>query len=192
MLNNKNSLFGIVQGGIFEDLRSESIDFNLNCKDFFGLAIGGSLGSSKKQMYEVVKYTALKLNDKRPVHLLGIGGQDDIWNMVKNGIDTFDCVSPTRLARHGSALVRMRENKINLNNLNYKDDTMPIDKFCNCLTCQNYSVSYLHHLLKSNELQAYSLITGHNIYFMNFLMKYIRDNIEKDNLDKAEKEWYLN
>ena len=102
----EQKLYGIVQGGIYEDLREESIDFNLNKIDTFGIAIGGSLGSSKEEMYKVVNFTAPKLGIQRPIHLLGIGDPNDIWNLVKNGIDTFDCVSPTRLARHGSALVR--------------------------------------------------------------------------------------
>ena len=99
-------LYSIVQGGIYEDLREESIDFNLNKIDTFGIAIGGSLGSSKEEMYKVVNFTAPRLGNKHPIHLLGIGDPKDIWHLVKSGIDTFDCVSPTRLARHGSALIK--------------------------------------------------------------------------------------
>ena len=185
------ALYGIVQGGIFEDLRTESIDFNMKYKDFFGLAIGGSLGSSKEEMYEVVKFTSSKLNSLRPIHLLGIGDQVDIWKLVKYGVDTFDCVSPTRLARHGTALVRTKKGKINLHNAKYREKIEPIDSNCQCLTCKKYTVSYLHHLLKSEELHGLNLITGHNIYFMNFLMDYIRQSIDSDILDEAEKNWYL-
>ena len=186
------SLYGIIQGGIFEDLRDESIDFNLKSSNFFGLAIGGSLGSSKDEMHKVVEYTASKLKTNHPVHLLGIGDPFDIWNLVKFGIDTFDCVSPTRLARHGAALTRTRLGKINLKNTKYRDLIHPIEKNCACSTCKSYSISYLHHLLKSEELLGLQLITCHNVYFMNALMEYIRHSIEKDNLEEAKKNWYLN
>jgi len=185
------ALYGIIQGGIHEDLRDESIDFNLNSKSFFGLAIGGSLGSSKEEMYKVVKYTSSKLKNNHPVHLLGIGDPSDIWNLVRWGIDTFDCVSPTRLARHGAALTKSRKGKINLKNSEFKNKIEPIDKTCECLTCKHYTVSYLHHLLKSQELLVLTLITGHNIHFMNSLMQYIRDSINKDNFEEAENNWYL-
>jgi len=185
------SMYGIIQGGIYKDLRDESIEFNLNYKDFFGLAIGGSLGSTKNEMYDVVKYTSSKLGSNHPIHLLGIGDPSDIWNLVRCGIDTFDCVSPTRLARHGAALTRSHKGKINLKNARYKYQMEPIEQACNCTTCKNYSVAYLHHLLKSEELLGLNLITGHNIYFMNYLMKYIRDSIYNDELEEAEKNWYL-
>lgn len=186
----KQALYGIIQGGIYDDLREESINFNLESHDFFGLAIGGSLGSSKEEMYRVAEFTASKLGKKKPVHLLGIGDPIDIWNLVKFGIDTFDCVSPTRLARHGAALVRTRKGKINIKNLEYKENLDPIDKNCSCSTCLNYSTAYLHHLLKAEELLGLNLITGHNIYFMNTLMKYIRDSINNNELEEAEKKWY--
>ena len=185
------ALYGIIQGGVYDDLRDESIDFNLNSKSFFGLAIGGSLGSSKEEMYKVVKYTSSKLSNNHPVHLLGIGDPLDIWNLVKWGIDTFDCVSPTRLARHGAALVKSRKGKINLKNSEFKNKIEPIDKTCGCVTCTNYTASYLHHLLKSEELLVLTLITDHNIYFMNSLMEYIRNSINKNNLEEAENNWYL-
>jgi|TARA_B110000196_G_C21151510_1_gene670007 queuine tRNA-ribosyltransferase len=185
------SLYGIIQGGIYEDLRDESVDFNINNDNFFGLAIGGSLGSSKEEMYKVVKYTASKLKDKKPVHLLGIGDPLDIWSLVKNGIDTFDCVSPTRLARHGTALIRKNLGKLNIKNNQFKHDLNSIELLCKCKTCLNYSRSYLHHLFKAQELLGYQLITVHNIYFMNNLMRYIREAIENDNLNEAEKNWYL-
>jgi len=184
------SLYGIIQGGVFEDLRDESINFNINNKSFFGLAIGGSLGSTKEEMHKIVKYTASKLTDKHPIHLLGIGDPKDIWSLVKCGIDTFDCVSPTRLARHGAALTKKRKGKINIRNSKYKENTNPIDMRCPCSTCKNYSLSYLHHLLNSQELLGLQLLTCHNIYFMNNLMEYIRNAIDLDNLDKAEKDWY--
>ena len=165
------ALYGIIQGGIYHDLRDESIAFNLNNSNFFGLAIGGSLGSSKEQMYEIVKYISTKLENKKPVHLLGIGDPSDIWNLVKSGIDTFDCVSPTRLARHGAALMRTKIGRINVKNSNYKEDLLPIDENCNCITCRNYSKSYLHHLFKTEEILGYRIATQHNLKFYIQLMK---------------------
>ena len=141
-------------------------------------------------MYKVVKYTARKLGDQHPVHLLGIGDPNDIWNLVKDGIDTFDCVSPTRLARHGSALIRKKVGKININNSIYESNTDPIDKKCECSTCKNYSLAYLNHLFKSEELLGLQLLTAHNIYFMNYLMKTVRDAIKLDKLVDAELNWY--
>ncbi len=188
--SGQQKLYGIIQGGIYNDLREESIEFNLK-NDFFGLAIGGSLGASKEQMYEVVNFTSSKLNNSHPIHLLGIGEPKDIWKLVKYGIDTFDCVNPTRIARHGAALTKTKEGKINIKNSLYKEDLGPIEDSCECITCANYTKSYLHHLFKSNELLALQLLSIHNIFFINSLMKYIRTAIENDNLEKAEDNWYL-
>ena len=188
--SGEQKLYGIVQGGVYEDLREESIDFNLNKIESFGIAIGGSLGSSKDEMYKIVNFTAPKLGHKHPIHLLGIGDPNDIWSLVKSGIDTFDCVSPTRLARHGSALIKGKKGKLNIKNSKFINDLLPIDQNCNCPTCSNYSLSYLHHLFKADELLGLQLITSHNIYFMNELMSIIRDAIENDCLEKAEREWF--
>ena len=182
-------LYGIVQGGTYDDLREESIDFNLNKIDTFGIAIGGSLGSSKEEMYRVVNFTAPKLGNKHPIHLLGIGDPRDIWSLVKSGVDTFDCVSPTRLARHGSALTKGKVGKINIKNKKYANQMSPIDETCICPTCSSYTLSYIHHLFKAGELLSLQLVTAHNIYFMNKLMSDIRKSIENDNLEHAEKEW---
>ena len=183
-------LYGIIQGGIYQDLREESIEFNLNKIDIFGIAIGGSLGSSKEEMYKVVNFTSKKLGNKHPVHLLGIGDPHDIWNLVKSGIDTFDCVSPTRLARHGTALIKGKQGKKNLNNKKFANDFSPIDKNCHCSTCKSYSLAYLHHLFKAGELLGLQLVTSHNIYFMNNLMELIRDSIENNNIEDVENEWF--
>ena len=185
----EQKLYGIVQGGIYDELREESIDFNLNKIDTFGIAIGGSLGSSKEEMYRVVNFTATKLGDRHPIHLLGIGDPRDIWSLVKSGVDTFDCVSPTRLARHGSSLKKGKEGKINIKNKNYANEMLPIDENCNCPTCSSYSLAYIHHLFKAGELLGLQLVTAHNIFFMNKLMSDIRNAIDNNTLDKAEKEW---
>ncbi len=182
-------IYGIVQGGIYKDLREESIDFNQSEIDTFGIAIGGSLGSNKEEMRDVVNFTASKLNDIRPVHLLGIGDPIDIWTFVEQGIDTFDCVSPTRLARHGSALVRGTKGKINLKNSKYKEKLFPIDTNCLCYTCKNFTLSYLYHLFCSQELLGLQLLTHHNIFFMNNLMKLIRDSIKMNKFEETKKIW---
>ena len=142
-------------------------------------------------MNGIVKYTCSKLNNLKPIHLLGIGDPSDIWGLVKNGIDTFDCVSPTRLARHGSALVKTKIGKINIKNSDQKNNLSSIDKNCKCSTCLNYSISYIHHLFKSDELLGLQLLTTHNVFFMNNLMSYIRKAINDDILFEAEKNWYL-
>ncbi len=185
-------MYGIIQGGIYEDLRDESIEFNLNDINVFGIAIGGSLGSTKEEMYKIVNYTGCKLGLKHPIHLLGIGDPKDIWHLVKSGIDTFDCVSPTRLARHGSALVKTKIGKINLNNKKYFGSKEAIDKSCLCETCRNFSASYIHHLFKTKELLGLQLLSLHNVFFINEMMKCIRKAIKEDRLDEAEIEWFKN
>ena len=187
--SGSQEIYGIIQGGIYKDLREESIYFNQKKIDTFGIAIGGSLGSNKNEMQEVVSFTASRLENSKPVHLLGIGEPVDIWEFVAQGIDTFDCVSPTRLARHGSALVKGKRNKINLKNKKFKENFNPIDISCNCYTCKNFTLSYLHHLFVSNEILALQLVTNHNIYFMNELMETIRYSINNNIFEEVKKEW---
>ena len=190
--SGSQEIYGIIQGGVYKDMREESIDFNENEINTFGIAIGGSLGSNKKEMEEIVNFTASKLKDTRPVHLLGIGDPIDIWNFVEQGIDTFDCVSPTRLARHGTALVKGIKGKINLKNAKYRETMSPIEKDCSCYTCKNFTLSYLYHLFSSHELLALQLLTYHNIFFMNNLMKIIRISIRENNFENKKKEWFNN
>lgn len=175
--NGKQALYGIIQGGVYEDLRKEGCDF-VNSQPFFGHAVGGSLGATKEQMNKVVSFTVPKLDQSRPIHLLGIGGIDDIILGVEAGIDTFDCVHPTRVARHGGALVTGGEegrDHINLRNSRFRLDQNPLEDRCDCSTCRNFSRSYLHHLLKAQEVLAIALITMHNVRFMNRLMESIRE-----------------
>ena len=192
--SDRQRLYGIIQGGVYEDLRKESCDF-VNDHGFFGHAIGGSLGATKSQMEDVVALTACHLERDRPIHLLGIGGVQDIFKGVAAGIDTFDCVHPTRLARHGGALVRPPHNNvkgrdhINLNNGWCRDDHTAIEPDCACSTCTSFSKAYLHHLLKAGELLAYTLITIHNVYFMNRLLKAIRRSLADGTLETIEKDW---
>jgi len=187
-------LYGIIQGGVYPDLRKDSCDF-VNSQEFFGHAIGGSLGADKSQMHDVIAIATEHLCDNRPIHLLGIGGISDIFAGVAQGIDTFDCVHPTRIARHGSALVRMensgsRESEhINLRNSQFREDPTPLEPDCGCATCKKYSKAYLHHLLKAKELLAFTLISIHNITFMNRLMTAIRRAIKDDTLEQERKHW---
>jgi queuine tRNA-ribosyltransferase len=193
------ALYGITQGGVYPDLRKESADF-VNSLPFFGHAVGGSLGANKAQMAEVVEMAMEPLDPYRPVHLLGVGGVSDIFYGVQQGIDTFDCVHPTRLARHGGALVpphiwetldedpRDREH-MNLRNARFREDPRPIDETCRCRTCKTYSRSYLHHLLKAGELLAMHALTVHNVHFMNRLLSAIRQAIARNQLDEEKKKW---
>ena len=188
LYQHRQALYGIVQGGIYNDLREISVDF-VNSKPFFGHAIGGSLGQDQRQMYEVVAYTSEKLDKRRPIHLLGIGKVKDIFQLVKSGIDTFDCVHPTRLARHGGALVKKAENEyINLHKSIYKLDA-PIEEDCNCYTCNTHSKGYINHLLKASEFLGGQLITLHNISFMAKMMKEIRKSIITGTLEQVEKKY---
>jgi len=187
--DGRQALYGIIQGGVYEDLRKESTDF-VNNHDFFGHAVGGSLGANKAQMYEVVEMTMKMLKEDRPVHLLGIGGISDLFEGVKYGIDTFDCVHPTRIARHGAALVKgSKKEHINLNNAKYKEDFSPIEKDCPCEACKTYTRSYIHHLLKAKEILALQLVTIHNIAYMNRLTVAIRQALADDRLDEEKKKW---
>ncbi|BDB96147.1 tRNA guanosine(34) transglycosylase Tgt [Candidatus Hydrogenosomobacter endosymbioticus] len=200
--SSRQGLYGIVQGGVYPDLRKESACF-VASMPFFGIAIGGSLGASKPQMYEVVNMAMshLKQIDK-PVHLLGIGAVRDIFNGVKEGIDTFDCVVPTRLGRHGCALIKSSYWKdaqedvhdreyINLSKSCFKEDTRPIDCECECETCRRYSRAYLHHLMKAKEILGLSLIVRHNVRYMNDLMGCIRLAIELGNLEEERSKWMV-
>lgn len=182
--NGTQKLYGIVQGGVYPDLRKESVEF-VNSHPFFGHAVGGSLGANKQEMYDIMGETLSLLSKDRPVHLLGIGGIQDIFQGVALGIDTFDCVHPTRIARHGGALIKpwnkdddLKREHINLRNSRYRLDTSPVEPDCFCTTCRNYSRGYLHHLLKTEEFLAFTLVAEHNAYFMNDLMKRIRDALE--------------
>ena len=191
-------LYGISQGGVYPDLRKRAAE-TLRTQPFFGYAVGGSLGNSKSQMYEVVEFAAEGLNCEKPVHLLGIGGIEDIFRCVPYGIDTFDCVSPTRAARHGWALVpaqiaadcgvHKREPALNLRNATFRHDVTPIDPDCPCEACRTVSRSYLHHLLKARETLAQILLTTHNIATMNRVMADVRTGLAAGSLEPARRIW---
>ena len=193
----KQALYGVIQGGVFPELRKESTDF-IKSQPFFAHAVGGCLGAQKSQMYDVVSWVMEDLKaESKPVHLLGIGDVRDIWFGVSQGIDTFDCVSPTRIARHGNVYKFLYNSqneystyeKINLRNSRFREVSDPIDPHCHCYTCKNFSSAYLHHLIYSGEILGAQLLTLHNIYFMNELMRFIRQSIQDQTFETKMHQW---
>jgi len=188
------ALVGIVQGGHWQDLREKSARFIANL-NFDGIAIGGSLGKSKNDMHNVLDWVIPNLPEKKPRHLLGIGVVQDIFESVERGVDLFDCVGPTRMARSGFVYVRpplgTKRNKFRykINSLKFKDDDTPLDPNCKCKICNNYSKAYIYHLFKTEELLGYNLLSYHNVYFMLQLMKEIRQAINEGYYQKLKKEW---
>jgi queuine tRNA-ribosyltransferase len=168
-------LFGIVQGGVYEDLRAESASYVASA-DVDGVAIGGSLGQEKAEMRQVVEWSLARSPEERPRHLLGIGDVDDIVHAVGAGIDMFDCATPTRLARHGSALVSdpARRWRLDLTKSEHRLSREPIAQGCPCPACREHTRAYLHYLLRAGELTGKRLITVHNLTFMAELMQGIR------------------
>ena len=185
--NNYQALYGVVHGSIFKDLREKSSDF-ISQLDFDGIAIGGvSVGESKIEMKNVCSWVTSRLPVNKPRHLLGVGEIDDIFEIIEQGIDTFDCVQPTRLGRMGKLFINPT-NLTNLFNLTnrfqiditkkiYADDFNPVNLNCTCYTCRNFTRAYLHHLFKVRELLAYRLASIHNLHFVIDLVCQIRENI---------------
>ena len=176
-LSNNNALFGIVQGGMFEDLRDESLA-GLAAIGFDGYAIGGlSVGEPKEDMLRILTHVAPKLPAERPRYLMGVGTPEDLVDGVARGIDMFDCVMPTRNARNGWLFTRFGDVKIR--NAKYKDDTNPLDSTCACHTCKHFSLAYLHHLQRANEITGARLNTLHNLHFYLTIMAEMRQAIEQ-------------
>ncbi len=185
----RQGLYGIVQGGVYEDLRLRSVDF-VNGLPFFGYAVGGCLGGSREEMREVVDFSCEGLQEEKPRHLLGIGDIESIFHGVRCGIDTFDCVSPTRIGRHGWALVKGGERRLNMSNARFRDDQEAMSPWCDGECCRGgYSRAYIHHLLRVGESLGGILLTYHNIRFMTGLMEAIRKGIESGRLRDVEREW---
>ncbi len=175
--NPDQVLFGIVQGGAYQDLRRRSARVIAQL-GFPGFAIGGSLGRSKEDMLRVIEWTVAELPEEKPRHLLGIGGVEDILEAVRRGIDTFDCAAPTRMARNGSLLTPSEEGfRLNIKNARFRRDGRPIDEGCDCPTCRTHSRAFLHHLLRTGELAYFRLATLHNLRFMVRLLGAIRGAI---------------
>lgn len=187
-LENPNALFGIVQGGMFEHLREESLQ-GLKELDFHGYAIGGlSVGEPKEDMMRILDAIAYQLPENKPRYLMGVGTPEDLVAGVSKGIDMFDCVMPTRNARNGWLFTRYGDVKIR--NSKYKDDLRPLDTTCNCYACRNFSRAYLHHLQKVNEILGARLNTIHNLHYYLNLMQEMRDALDEDRFEEWKAQFH--
>ncbi|MGI6453875.1 MAG: tRNA guanosine(34) transglycosylase Tgt [Syntrophomonadaceae bacterium] len=183
------ALFGIVQGNIFEELRHKSSE-QLVELDFPGYAVGGlSVGEPKDDMYRILELTDRMLPFDKPRYLMGVGTPEDLLEGVKRGIDMFDCVLPTRLARHGTAYTH--QGKITVRNAAFAEEFSPIDPECSCHVCRNYSKAYIRHLIKAEEILAHILLSYHNVYFLVKLMENIRNAIANGGFAGYYQEFFL-
>ncbi|MBO4121593.1 tRNA guanosine(34) transglycosylase Tgt [Cupriavidus gilardii] len=186
-LANPNALFGIVQGGMFEDLRDESLA-GLSELGFHGLAIGGlSVGEPKEDMMRVLEHVGPRLPADKPHYLMGVGTPEDLVAGVAAGVDMFDCVMPTRNARNGWLFTRFGDVKIK--NAAHRNDPRPLDESCGCYTCRNFSRAYLHHLHRVGEILGARLNTIHNLYYYLQLMREIREAIEQHRFDAFRRQF---
>ena len=186
-LGNPNALFGINQGGMFENLREASLEGLLEL-DFPGYAIGGlSVGEPKQDMLRVLEHIAPRLPEDRPRYLMGVGTPEDLVQGVCSGIDLFDCVMPTRNARNGHLFTRWGD--LRIRNARYRDDPRPLDESCACPTCQEFSRAYLHHLDRCGEMLFPMLATVHNLHFYLDLMRRMRQALEVDAFDSFATEF---
>ena len=185
-VNPHQLLFGINQGGLFPDIRISNIE-KIARLDLAGYAIGGlAVGETHAEMYEILDLTLPHAPADKPRYLMGVGTPENIIESVARGIDFFDCVMPSRNARHGH--LNTRAGVININNKKYERDPLPIDPTCNCPTCRNYSRAYIRHLLKAGEMLGMRLAVIHNLYFYNHLMEEIRHSIEEVYFQKYREE----
>lgn len=187
-LKSHQKLFGIVQGGMFVDLRLECIE-RLNAMGFDGYALGGlSIGEPVEMMHKVVAAVAPYLPEDKPRYLMGVGRPEDLIEGVRHGIDIFDCVMPTRNARNGQLFTS--RGKVNIKNLQYAEDATPLDVNCACYTCKNFTRAYLRHLFVAGEMLSAVLNTIHNISFYLALMRALRSGISENRFDEAAREFY--
>ncbi|MEK5039074.1 tRNA guanosine(34) transglycosylase Tgt [Sporosarcina sp. FSL K6-3457] len=185
---DEQALFGIVQGGEFEELRKQSAK-DLVALDFPGYAIGGlSVGEPKDIMNRVLEYTTPLLPADKPRYLMGVGSPDSLIDGAIRGIDMFDCVLPTRIARNGTLMTS--EGRLVVRNAKYKNDFGPLDKNCDCYACKNYSRAYIHHLIRTEETFGIRLTTHHNLHFLLNLMEQVRDAIRNDRLGDFREEFF--
>lgn len=184
----KQALFGIVQGGMFKDLRKQSVDELIEL-DFPGYAIGGlSVGEPKEIMVDVLNYTVPLLPENKPRYLMGVGTPDYLIEAVLSGIDMCDCVLPTRIARNGTALTS--HGKLVIRNAEFAEDFTTLDPECDCYTCKNYTRGYIRHLIKCNEVLGARLLSVHNLRFLTKLMENVREAIKEDRLLEFKEEFY--
>ena len=185
---NPNALFGIIQGGMYEDLRDESLNGLLEI-GFDGYAIGGlSVGEPKEEMLKVLDYLPNKMPQDKPRYLMGVGKPEDIVEAVRRGVDMFDCVMPTRNARNGHYFVT--DGLVRIRNSQYRHDQSPLDPHCDCYTCQNFTRAYLYHLEKCGEMLASMLGTIHNLRYYQRLMEMIRQALDEDKFDEFVQDFY--
>ncbi len=177
------ALFGVLQGANYEELRRQTSKF-LSTLDFDGFGIGGAI--EKEKLSDIIKWCCEELPDNKPRHLLGISEPNDIFDAIENGVDTFDCVSPTRVARNGA--IYSKTGRYNMNGSKYSNDFSKLDETCSCYTCINYTRAYVRHLLKTKELLGYTLTSIHNEFFIINLVKNIRKSIIDDSFYEYKKE----
>jgi queuine tRNA-ribosyltransferase len=183
----KSAVFGIVQGVVYDDLRAESAKY-IDSLNFDGNAIGGlAVGETKKQMYHTLDVVLPHLAEDKPRYLMGVGTPEDILEAVGRGVDMFDCVMPTRIARNGTVLTF--SGRLNLNNNKFREDKNPIEKGCDCYACQNFTRSYIRHLINVGEILGIRLTTIHNLRFMMRFMEQIRSSIKADKFLKYKKDF---
>lgn len=184
----KQALFGIIQGGMFKDLREQSAQEIIDI-GFPGYAIGGlSVGEPKELMSEVLEFTAPLLPEDKPRYLMGVGTPDYLFEAVVNGVDMADCVLPTRIARNGTVMTS--KGQLTIRNARYKEDLSKLDPECSCYTCSNYSRAYIRHLFNVNEILGARLTTIHNLFFLIELMEKIKEAIREDRLLEYKEEFY--
>jgi len=184
---HQQCLFPIVQGGIHQDLREESAQF-INDLDMPGNAIGGlAVGESKEEMYKNIEHVIPHLSDQKPRYLMGVGHPDDLLEAVDRGVDMFDCVHPTRIARHGAFWTENGSHSIR--NEKYRLDPKPLQEGCTCQSCQNYSASYIRHLIFEGEILGLRLLSYHNLHFLAELMKNVRNSIIKGDFTEFKQEF---
>ncbi|EKE01561.1 MAG: hypothetical protein ACD_21C00105G0010 [uncultured bacterium] len=187
--DSKNALFGIIQGGIYPDLRDRSLAALLEI-GFDGYAIGGlAVGEPKPEMFKVLEHLAHQMPEDKPRYLMGVGTPEDLIESVLRGVDMFDCVMPTRNARNGHLFTS--QGVVRIRNSAYKNDLAPLDPNCNCYTCKNYTRSYLHHLDKCKEILGARLNTIHNLHFYQNLMTNLRQAVEQGKLSGFIKNFYI-
>ncbi|GGI83322.1 tRNA guanosine(34) transglycosylase Tgt [Shewanella gelidii] len=187
-LENPNSLFGIIQGGVYEDLRDESVK-GLTEIGFDGYAVGGlAVGEPKEDMHRILEHVCPQIPEDKPRYLMGVGKPEDLVEGVRRGVDMFDCVMPTRNARNGHLFTS--EGVIKIRNARHREDTSPLDSKCDCYTCKNYSRAYLYHLDRCNEILGARLNTIHNLRYYQSLMEGLRGAIQTGTLDDFVKEFY--
>lgn len=185
---DRQGLFGIIQGGFYKDLRKQSADELIDL-DFPGYAIGGiSVGEPKEEFLDILNYTAPLMPEDKPRYLMGVGTPDYLIEAALAGIDMCDCVLPTRIARHGTAMTS--NGKVVVRNATYERDFTPLDSECDCYTCKNYTRAYIRHLINTKEILGIRLLSIHNLRFLTKLMERVRIEIERDNLKNFRDEFY--